>query len=326
VPSDIQRGIKILRKDGVLPFVLRTTAYVRKEASKKYSAFQFSPNVAECHIMSEDWDNLIILDACRYDQFRTFNTIPGTLEARTSLGSATLEFLTENFAGASHPDTVYVTANPMYLYKDRLDLKNVFFDIIDVWKTDWDKMLHTVRPEKMVEATLGAYQKYPNKRIISHFIQPHYPFIGETAEEIGAQTGNEIAYQHAKDDTVEKDGLTVWELLRENRINEDTVWKAYNENLEIVLSHVEELVAGFSEKTVITSDHGNLVGDRIAPFSKPMYGHPYQVFVNELRKVPWLVIEGDTRKRVYAETPQASANTGSEDVAERLANLGYRET
>ena len=36
--------------------------------------------------MKEDWDNLVILDACRYDMFKKLNTINGKLEYKISIG------------------------------------------------------------------------------------------------------------------------------------------------------------------------------------------------------------------------------------------------
>lgn len=273
--------------------------------------------------MEEDWDNLIILDACRYDQFEMLNTIPGRLEARTSLGSATLEFMMENFDGSAHYDTVYVTANPMYLYEEDADIDDAFYRVVDVWRSNWDGQYHTVHPEKMVEATLEAYERYPDKRLISHFIQPHYPFIGDAANEIGHHAGNKLAYRSALGKETEEIDPTVWELLEEGRVDERTVRRAYDENLEIVLSYVEELVDEFPEKTVVTSDHGNLIGERVAPFGRSMYGHPPNVYTDELRKVPWLVVEGETRKEVRSDTPAEADDEKSELVAERLAHLGY---
>ena len=66
------------------------------------------------------FDNLIILDACRYDLFeaeiKNFN-IKGKLEYRISRGSNTGYFLRENF---EHKDLqpilkeiIYITANPL---------------------------------------------------------------------------------------------------------------------------------------------------------------------------------------------------------------------
>ncbi|WP_246999246.1 hypothetical protein [Halosolutus gelatinilyticus] len=270
--------------------------------------------------MNEDWDNLIILDACRYDQFERINTVSGTLEVRTSLGSATPEFLEKNFAGQTYHDTVYVTANPMYRTKG---LDNVFHDVFDVWDSNWDEKRRTVSPGAMAEAVLEAYKKYPNKRLIAHFIQPHYPFIGDAANQIGEHAGIEFTYRQVQGESAERDDPTVWELLEAGEVDENLVWKAYDETLEIALEHVEDLVDEFSEKTVVTSDHGNLVGERILPFGGPKYGHPVRIYTDELRKVPWLVIEGEERKEAHSEAPHERLTDTSSEVTDRLADLGY---
>ncbi|MFC7028075.1 hypothetical protein ACFQH8_12520 [Halomicroarcula sp. GCM10025710] len=69
-------------------------------------------------IFEEDWDNLLILDACRYDMFEEQHSLPGRLESRISKSSHTSEFLQSNFADRDLRDTVYVTASPMY-YRNR---------------------------------------------------------------------------------------------------------------------------------------------------------------------------------------------------------------
>jgi len=65
------------------------------------------------NFMDEDWDNCIIIDACRYDTFKEKNTIPGDLKARRSKGSSTFEVFEKNFQNSTHHDTVYITANPV---------------------------------------------------------------------------------------------------------------------------------------------------------------------------------------------------------------------
>jgi hypothetical protein len=55
---------------------------------------RFNPHGID--IFEEDWDNLIILDACRYDALRAVlpeYDLDGALESRISRGSATPEFL-----------------------------------------------------------------------------------------------------------------------------------------------------------------------------------------------------------------------------------------
>ena len=289
---------------------------------KQYARLQYKPDAPVCHIMAEDWDNLVILDACRYDQFETHNTVDGRLEARTSLGSATHEFLPKNFEGTTHHDTVYVTANPMYRTKD---LNDVFHAVVDVWNFAWDDDVNTVRPEAVVEAARDAYESYPNKRLIVHFMQPHYPFIGDSADDIGSHAGFELTYREAKGEVPDHDSQVVWDKLDAGTVSEELVWKAYDENLEVVLPYVEYLVDAFDEKTVLTSDHGNLVRERLTWFGPRESGHPPYTYCDSLRKVPWLVVEADTRKRVRSEQPVDKTVDCSSDVAERLADLGYAE-
>jgi hypothetical protein len=273
--------------------------------------------------MAEDWDNLIILDACRFDQFEKLNTVSGELEARASVGSATPEFLEKNFGGEEYHDTVYITANPMYRTKD---LGGVFHAVVDVWDTGWDEERKTVPPEAVAESALDAYERYPNKRLIVHFMQPHYPFIGESAKKLSKHAGFEHTYREVLDGEGSRDHPTIWQLLERGEVDEEIVLTAYDENLEVALPHVQALVDVFSEKTVVTSDHGNLVGERILPFSKPRYGHPIETYAEGLRKVPWLIVEGEDRKTLKIERPQTEHRDESEVVAERLANLGYADT
>ncbi|EJN57829.1 alkaline phosphatase family protein [Halogranum rubrum] len=274
-------------------------------------------------VVDEDWDNLLILDACRYDMFRDHNTIEGELSTRISRGSNTEEFLTRNFAGGTFNDIVYVTANPQVDVR----LEAPFHAVVSVWKDAWDDELNTVMPEAMVEATLRAQEEYPDKRIISHFVQPHYPFVGEAGQALFEnQAGIELSRRMATGDAAASDHLNVWDMLQRGEVAERDVWDAYCENLQVVLPHVQELVDELEGRTVVTSDHGNLIGETPHPCPVPirMYGHPPGVYAESLVKVPWLVVEGKTRRTVVAETSTTHESDQSVDEAtERLRDLGY---
>jgi hypothetical protein len=317
------RGFEILREEGIRALLSRIVSRMKRIAGRQYLRATFHPSAPTSHIMDEDWDNVLILDACRYDQFERLNPISGRLEARIALDSATPEVLEKNFSGTKHHGTVYVTANPMYRTKD---LDNVFHDVIDVWNTGWNKENKTVPPEEVTEAALDAYESYPDKRLIVHFMQPHYPFIGESASRIGDHAGFEYTYRQVQTGEGTRDHPTVWELLEEGEIDEKAVLDAYDENLEITFPHVRRLIDDLPGKTVVTSDHGNFIGERILPFGKPKYGHPVGVYTEGLRKVPWLVIEGDDRREIRAESPKRRHGSDSDVVTERLADLGYTET
>jgi hypothetical protein len=274
--------------------------------------------------MDEDWDNVVILDGCRYDLFRETNTIEGELDSRIAPVSATPEFLTENFQDRQFHKIVYVTGNPMYRTRG---LHDVFYRVIDVWKDRWDDELKTVRPEAMAEATKQAHKRYPNKRIISHFMQPHYPFIGDLSAEIGQHSGFEYTYRRVTGKEASRDNPTVWERLKYDDLSQGLVWDAYRENLEIALPYVQELVDILDGKTVITSDHGNMLGERPFPLASRIYGHPKKVRCKQLCQVPWLICEYDTRKKIKGSDQGMSTELEkSEIVTDRLADLGYVDT
>ncbi|MFB6187206.1 MAG: hypothetical protein ABEI86_10115, partial [Halobacteriaceae archaeon] len=66
----------------------------------------------------------------------------------------------------------------------------------------------------------------------------------------------------ATDGKSQRDQLSIWEQLYEGSVSVDRVWEAYRENLELTFPHVERLIDTFQEYTVVTSDHGNALGER----------------------------------------------------------------
>lgn len=273
-------------------------------------------------VLEEGWDNLVVLDACRYDVLAETGWHADRLESRRSRGSNTPEFLKENFVGRELLDTVYVTGNPQV----DVHLDDECYDIVSVWESAWDEDLGTVPPGPVTEAAVDAHERYPNKRIVVHYMQPHYPFIGETGREtIGEQSGVELSRRLASgEDDADREGPTVWERLRAGELDRETVWDAYVENLELVLSDVEELLDAFDGRTVVTSDHGNMAGERVGPLPFRLYGHPYGIYTPELIDMPWLVFERGERKQVTAGERSRVDETVSDIADSRLAALGYK--
>jgi hypothetical protein len=275
-------------------------------------------------ITQEDWDTLIILDACRYDLFEEVNNLAGTLESRLSHGSYTGGFFEENFQGSKFHDTVYVTANPVPRVDKwcSVDLDSVFHAVVDVWKDHWDESVNTVQPAPVADAIKKAHADYPNKRILGHFIQPHQPFIGDSGldiEEYGMRAYDELS------GTGNSTGAKVWERLERGELSADLVWEAYKENLELVLPYVQDVCSEVSGKTVISSDHGNLFGEFAWPFLIRKYGHPPRIHTKNLIKVPWLEQDFETRRKITSDPPESDTGTMAEEKRlERLQHLGYR--
>lgn len=279
------------------------------------------------NLMSEEWDNCYLLDACRYDMFADLHPFENDLEYRISKASSTPGFLEANFSDTTHYDTVYVTANPMHAVDEwcKIDLDTVFHAVVDVWKEEWDMDLGTVPPERMAVAVREAEKTYPNKRLLAHFIQPHHPFIGPTGESItdSGMRGRRKAL-HSSADGPDDSEQKVWERLKRGEVSKRRVWRAYKENLELTFPHLESLLEDVSGRTVITSDHGNLIGEFLWPFPKREYGHPSGLYAPQLIKVPWLEIDTGRRRNVQSGQPiRPKHGHESDEIYDRLAELGY---
>lgn len=251
------------------------------------------------YVLEEDWDYLIILDACRYDMFaeeiKSWD-IEGKLEQRTSRGQETVCFLQENF-NVYHDEIVYISTNP------RIDkcIKNKVHKVIPVWDFGWDKNLKTVHPEQTYKYALKAVSNYRTKRILIHFVQPHQPFIRLDKNKWGKIGG--MGY--------EKD-VSIWKLLQEGKLSREEVLWGYRENLKIAMPYVEKLCKLLNGKIVITADHGNAIGEKIHPIiPKKHYGHGFRYIRSEpLVKVPWLVTKGKgDKKTIEKELIQQRINS-----------------
>lgn len=257
-------------------------------------------------VMAADWDTLIVLDACRYDLFEAVNWIDGDLAAVRSKAGFTTDFLERNFGDSDFPDTVYVSANPMLV---KIDAQ--FHDRIRLWEDSWSTEIDVVPPDAVAGRAVEAFERYPDKRLIVHFMQPHHPFIGELGRSLVAET--EIEHY--------ENGIVFWNQLRAvDAATRERFWAAYRENLELALPHVERLVDGVDGKTVVTSDHGNEFG-RFG-----VYGH-MRGATDGLRRVPWLEIDGSSRREIEpgsaTEGPRREVTRDSDVAFNRLRQLGY---
>ena len=254
-------------------------------------------------VFAEDWDNLLILDACRYDEFVRRSNLPGKTEHRISRGSTSPEFVRGNFGGKRLHDVVYVSANNWYAkIRDAIGA-----EIHALYSVDRDTMEGlTSRPETVAATARDAAAEYPDKRLIVHFMQPHQPYLGPAGERFEFSVGLM--------DTIQ----------RTNATHAD-VMQAYRENLDIVLGEVEPLLGDLQGKTVVSADHGELLGDRERPIPIRTYRHPEGIYVDGLVKVPWHIYQNGERKEIVAEQPAQDENDiDIEAVEQHLADLGYR--
>jgi len=261
--------------------------------------------------VNEDWDNLLILDAARPEMLDAESVFPDArITKKMSPASSSPGFIERQFSGRELHDTVYVTANP-HVH----DLKDgVFHKVINLLATDWDEELQTVPPEAVVDAAIDAYHDYPDKRLIVHFMQPHFPFLDQTGKQIPSgisPKGDSTEYRHP------------WfEQMRDQEHNHDILVTAYKENHKIAIKNAKGLINDLTGKTIVTADHANLIGERGFPIPIRLYGHPQDFKHPNLHRVPWISIDGQ-RRTVVADPPSEREKLEDETVEDRLAALGY---
>ncbi len=280
-------------------------------------------------IMEEDWDQLIILDACRYDIFKQKAQLSeGNLQKRISLASHSIDFCKQNFQGESYEDTVYVTANG-----HAADIcSDVFHDFVFTDKSvlkEPTELLHSNRagisPKTVREESLKVANQYEKKRHIMHFMQPHDPYFGEKAEKLRSQLESEGVVIRARNpekvDEYNSDEDNVFNSLagaaEENYISYEELREVYEENLEFVLEEIRALIEELDGKIVITSDHGELLGE------SNKVGHPRKSWHTKLREVPWFVLTADERPNIIRGKSEKGNDIPEKDIKQRLELLGY---
>lgn len=283
---------------------IRHPHYLYREFNRLYhTRFWSRPyNPDGVSVFEEDWDTLVILDACRYDIFAERVSLPGQLERRRSRGAATPEFIRANFDGRDLRDTVYVAHNNWFLkLRDELDtVVHAFYNEI------------SESQQPLTERAIKAHKEHPNKRIIVHYLPPHHPFVGPTAAE------HLPSYDDQSNDLFER--IRTGEI----DISDNLLRRTYAENLDRVVAEVEHLLEQIEGRTVVTSDHGELLGERCRPIPVREYGHHVGLYVPELVNIPWLVHESGERRVVTADEPIERQEIEEDVVNQRLRDLGYK--
>lgn len=276
-------------------------------------------------IPAADWDNLLVLDACRADMFEDVIGTDQFDEYRRvqSRGSASAEWMRENFHGRSLGDTVYVTANP-WISKIAPD---AFHDLVNVWLMERDVAEtelretnqltdlgippgKTITPDTVNDVVRDVAEEYPDKRLIVHYFQPHAPCIG-------------LPEGVKKDDDEIDIDLHPGSTLKHGVVDREDVWQAYEDNTAYVYHYARRIAAELGGRTVVTADHGEMFGEWLWPFPMRGYAHPSGVRHPALVQVPWAVIEGESRRRIVEEEV-VSHRADESEIDDRLRDLGYK--
>ena len=275
-------------------------------------------------IWAAEWDVCLVLDACRFDLWcEVVEEYPHT--SAWSVGSASPEWMGDTFApryDVEIADTAYVTANP-FSAKDGTEsavLDERVFPLADrgfahldeVWRDAWPMSaeLPTVDPATLTDRAMWAADHTDADRVLVHYMQPHIPFKkrpewcpGWDLDGFGLGGGR-----------ADKDA---WLRVRDGELPADEFWNAYAANLEWVLAEVRRWTETTDGTVLVTSDHGNAMGELRQWSHPPRSGNP------ALRRVPFVLVDSEReRPREYSTTGPPTQDT-TDAVDERLAALGY---
>lgn len=262
-------------------------------------------------IYDRDWDVLIVLDACRVDLFEEFAPQHNVFEkfnsvsSIRSVASSTEVWLPRTFDNG--PDELVANTHyvPPTAYAERMMNGDRLHDIDHVWKYAESPEYGYTKIEAITDAGIEAIRKSDADRVVIHYTPPHAPFM-HCVGKYRSGPNNPGSSQ------------AVWWELRAGEFDCENVWEDYGKNLLRVLDEVETVIENSSGKVVITSDHGNGMGEW------GVYGHPAWAINSEVRRVPWATATGESRRN-YEIEGREKMSTKTQTVEENLRALGYRE-
>lgn len=208
------------------------------------------------------WDVLIILDACRYDSFKKVNFIEGDLIAVDSESTRTTRWYQHNWN--EYNDDVILISSHSYprshgFYKN-------FYKFYDFYLERDDYREPKIALEKLIEI-----QNDYDKHFLVHLLPPHLPYLGKKGSKFMRQlkipiVGRPHVYRH----------VTKW--------GRKHGWKKligyYKENILYALTEINKYLPQIKGKVIISSDHGELIGER------NIYNH-YNKH-EKIFEIPWL--------------------------------------
>jgi hypothetical protein len=277
------------------------------------------------NVYERDWDLLIVLDACRVDVLEAvadgYDFI-GSINRVLSVGSHSREWLAGTFTERWREEvarTAMVTGNghtQAIFFDDEFPPKETVpfcrpaWDVVDgdefarlemVWQDEHSNG-HGVPPRAITDRTIAAGRDGDHDRLISHYMQPHIPYIADTIRE------------HREPTEDESKG---WKRLESGDLDTDTHWDLYESNLRLALDDIELLLENVdAERVAITADHGNAFGEFGA------YGHPEGFLHPSVRVVPWVETSASD---TGLHTPRGSSDDSvTTSVEEHLEAMGYK--
>jgi hypothetical protein len=273
-------------------------------------------------IWEYEWEVLVILDACRYDLFRgvcpEYDWLPNEPGCVYSAASQSEEWMERHFTPEYRGETSTTALVSANVFTDRTTEPADWAHLDELWKHSWNDNVGVVLPESTTDSAIklrrASHDQDGIDRMIVWYMQPHWPFVPAGHQRWNARQTNGD-YEFEMRDT----NRPIWYRYRDGDIPFNELWSDYADNLRFALESVDTLRHNIdTDSMVITSDHGNALGEW------GMYGHPKYVPNPILKKVPWVEIpSNDEGSFVPDDRTYETGELQNGGVQSRLEDLGY---
>lgn len=293
----------VLRQQGLYSTGQILSRMVVSGVTKKMGLLQDPP------VFEDDWDILVVLDACRYDVMcevaSEYEYLPEEVSYRYSVGSHSETWMEKTFTFEYRnelQETAYITGNPNT--DSSLQHENLL-SIDEVWKTGYDAELGTTPARPITDRAISTHRSLAPERMIVHYMQPHFPSIPDP-----------LGFGNPKGATNPDEHTWIWQHDKPDEISLAEIWHSYRENLRYILNELSLLLENVDADTVvITADHGNAYGEW------GTWGHP-QLSIPVLRKVPWVKTSAADEQTHEPEIDSIQEEPRA--VEDQLRALGYQ--
>lgn len=353
----IKKGIKNPAK--VPPFLLNKCNELKSNINYKIyrrrRGIKFQTDLIDKLVSENEEFVLIILDACRFDYFKEeYETyLSGDLSLTWSAGNRTSKWTPNTWGKKYNLDYIAGVSYPVAqeAYEDLpgdFDPQKTFNETIHI--THRDDIFSSITAEVVTEVALYHFSNSDRIRAVIHHGFPHEPYIGDTkilpwrvASDELLLKAKEFNFHHKIPEYAVREGYVMgedlltfgltkeeiskldleWyhtrERVKDGNITDKELQQAYRDNLRYVLKEVQRLINHLNCTVVISSDHGEHLGEHkneLPDYHHPDYAHPV------LREVPWLVVDEQHKDKKDI----SSINISFEDISGYLADGEKKDT
>ncbi|QIO20909.1 hypothetical protein [Haloarcula sp. JP-L23] len=246
----------------------------------------------------EDWDVVIILDACRADTLQQEANWP--VQTVRSPASCTRGWIERIGQAGTLSEARVVSANPKYF-----EFESGAKEVEPYWETHWDNNLQTVPPEPILDRVTELISAGESP-VVGHLLQPHWPYVARTGDSW------RLAYENLGPWSSRNGKVrSLQEGMERGFVEAETALMAYQASVSSIWRTILPYIEQWAEDTtvVVTSDHGETFG-RLSDFG--LYEHPNKCHVPPLTEVPWVKFEALDNNRDTVDS-----------IDEQLEALGY---